>query len=81
MNYILAMNNPMKFIIATTILLNMICLASIKTKNILGMEPDIRTAFISENISENFPDIILNLLRYDENEYIRQLAKKSLENS
>ena len=34
MNYILAMNNPMKFIIATTILLNMICLASIKTKNI-----------------------------------------------
>lgn len=49
--------------------------------DILGMEPDIRTAFISENISENFPDIILNLLRYDENEYIRQLAKKSLENS
>lgn len=49
--------------------------------DILGMEPDIRTAFISENISENFPDIILNLLRYDENEYIRQLAKKSLENA
>ena len=49
--------------------------------DILGMEPDIRTAFISKNISENFPDIILNLLRYDENEYIRQLAKKSLENS
>ena len=49
--------------------------------DILGMEPDIRTAFISENISENFPDIILELLKYDENEYIRQLAKKSLENS
>lgn len=49
--------------------------------DILGMEPDIRTAFISENISENFPDVILNLLRYDKNEYIRQLAKKSLENS
>lgn len=49
--------------------------------DILGMEPDIRIAFISENISENFPDIILELLKYDENEYIRQLAKKSLENS
>lgn len=48
---------------------------------VLGMEPNIRTAFISENISENFPDIILELLKYDENEYIRQLAKKSLENS
>lgn len=34
MNYILIINNPVKFITATTILLNMICLASIKTKNI-----------------------------------------------
>lgn len=45
---------------------------------ILGMSDKIRTAFISENIEENFYEEILKMLLHDENEFIRKMAKKAL---